>query len=130
MQDAGRQMMAHAREFNTFAHQLREIQLHVMAFAAAVTGLAGFEHLLDGSQQAIGIEQHQVVKLLALRLVHFAALHRFQIQADGSDGSLQFVRDGVDEAIVLFVAADFAHQEDGVQNHSGDDRGKKNHAEK
>ena len=40
------------------------------------------------------------------------------------------MRDGIDEAVVLFVAADFADEEDGVQNHSGDDRGEKNHAEK
>ena len=29
------------------------------------------------------------------------------------------MRDGVDEGVVLFVAADFAHQKDGVQHHAG-----------
>ena len=38
--------------------------------------------------------------------------------------------DGVDEAVVLFVAADFAHQEDSVQDHSGDDGCEKDYAEK
>ncbi len=130
MQDAGRQVMADARKLDGFAHEFREIQLHVVALAAAVTGFAGFEHLLDGSEEAIGIEEHQIIKLLPLRLVYFAALHRFQIQADGGDRGFQFVRYGVDEAVVLFVAADFADEEDGVENHSGDDRGEKNHAEK
>ena len=55
MQNAGREMMADAREFDAFADELGEIQLDVMAFAAAVAGLAGFEHLLDGAEQAIGI---------------------------------------------------------------------------
>ena len=64
----GAQMMADAREFDGFADEFGEIQLDVVAFAAAVAGLAGFENLLDGAEQAIGIEQHQIVKLLALRL--------------------------------------------------------------
>ena len=37
--------------------------------------------------------------------------------------------DGIDEAVVLFVAANFAHQENGVQDHPGDD-GEENDAQK
>ena len=74
-------------------------------------------------------EQHQIIKLLALRFVHFTALHGFQVQADGSDGSFQFVGDRVDETAVLFVAADLAHQENGVEDHAGDDGEEKYHAE-
>ncbi len=37
--------------------------------------------------------------------------------------------DGIDEAVVLFVAANFTHQEAGVHDHPGDEQGKEDHAE-
>ena len=33
------------------------------------------------------------------------------------------MRDGVDEGILLFIAADFAHQKEGIQHHSADQHG-------
>jgi len=36
---------------------------------------------------------------------------------------------GVNETVVLLVTANFADQEDCVQNHSGDNREKENHSE-
>lgn len=38
--------------------------------------------------------------------------------------------DGVDEAVVLLIAANFADQEDGVENESGDDGAEEDDAEK
>src|SRR5580700_886120 len=121
--------MSHAREFDGFSHELAEIDFDVMAFAALVAYFTGLENLLDGAKQAVGVRQHQTVKLLALRFVHIATLHGFEVEANGGDWSLQFVRDGVDEAAVLFVAADFAHQEDGVEDHAGNDGEEKYDAE-
>ena len=95
----------------------------------SVAGFAGFQHLLDRAQQAVGIVEHQPIKLLALRFVDFAALQGFEIKANRGDGRFQFVRDGVDEAVVLFVAADFADQEDGVEDQAGDDGDEENNAE-
>ncbi len=39
------------------------------------------------------------------------------------------MRDGIDKTVVLFVAADFADEEAGVDDHAADDRREKNHAE-
>ena len=39
------------------------------------------------------------------------------------------MRDGVDEGVVLFVAADFADQEGGVQDHADDDDERQQRAE-
>ena len=39
------------------------------------------------------------------------------------------MRDGVDEGVVLFVAPDLAHQEDGVQHHAGNDHRQQQDAE-
>ena len=63
--------------------------------------------------------QHDAVKLLALGFVYRAGLQRLQVEADGSDRRLQFVRDRVDEGVVLFVSPDFTHQEGRIQNHAG-----------
>ena len=82
------------------------------------------------SEQPVAVLQHGAVKLLALVLVHGARLQRFEVQPDGGDGRLQLVRDGVDERVVLLVAADFAHQEGGVQDHAGNDHGEQQDAEK
>src|ERR1700733_15767162 len=68
--------------------------------------------------------------MLALRFVHIAALQRFQIKADGGDRSFQLVRDSVNEAVVLFVEADFADQEAGVEDQTKDDGGEKEDAHK
>ncbi len=88
---------------------------------AAAAHAAGAQHLLDGGQQPVAVVQHDAVELLALGLVHGAGLQGFQIQADGGDGSFQFVGDGVDEGVVLLVAADFAHQKDGIQHDAAAD---------
>ena len=52
-----------------------------------------------------------------------------QVEPDRRDGRLQLVRDGVDERVVLFVAADLAHQKDGVQHDAADDHGQQQHAQ-
>ena len=81
----------------------------------------GAQHLLDGGQQAVAILQHDLVEFLALGLVHRARLQRFQIEPDGRHRSLQLVGDGIDEGVVLFVAADFAHQKDRIQHDAAAD---------
>ena len=51
---------------------------------------------------------------------HIARLQRFQVKPDRCDRSLEFMRDGVDEAVVLFAAANFANEEDRVEHEAGD----------
>ena len=48
--------------------------------------------------------------MLPLRFLYFAALQRFEVQTNGSDGRLQFMRNRVDETPVLFVQAYLADQ--------------------
>ena len=64
------------------------------------------------------------VELLPLRFVDLAVLQRLQVQLHRRDRRLQLVRDGVDERLVLLVAPDLAHQEDGVEDDAGDDERK------
>ena len=87
------------------------------------------QHLVDGAQQPLVVGQHDVVELFALFVVDLARLQGLQIEADRGDGSLELVRDGVDEAVLLLVAADLPHQEDRVENDAGDDQGEKQHAQ-
>ena len=122
-------MMARAREVHAFANQIFEVNVRSIDGGRFVAALSCGQHLLDCAEQPVGIEQHQPVKFLALFFVELAALERFEIEADRGDRRFQFVRDGVDETVVLFVAADFADEEAGVDDHAADDRGKKNHAE-
>src|SRR5277367_777622 len=51
------------------------------------------------------------------------------MQPDRSDWRFQFVSDCVDEAVVLLAAAQLAHQEDSVDDHAGDNQGKKDDPE-
>ena len=56
-------------------------------------------------------------------------LQGLEIEPDGGDGRLQFMGDGVDEAVVLLVATNLADQKDGIEDEAGDDRAKKDDTE-
>ena len=79
------------------------------------------QHLLDGLLQALGVLEHHAVELAPLRLADLARLQRLEIQADRRDRRLQLVGDGVDERVVLVVAAHLAHEEHRVDDDAGDD---------
>ena len=79
--------------------------------------------------QPVGVGQHDVVELAALRVADLARLQRLEVQADRRDRRLQLVGDGVDEAVVLLVALDLAHQEHRVDDEAGDDEAEQDHAE-
>jgi hypothetical protein len=81
--------------------------------------LTRFQDLFHGVQQAVGIEQHELVELAPLRFFHLAPLQGFEVEADGGDRRLQFVGDGVDEAVVLLVAANFADQKNRIEDEAG-----------
>ena len=100
-----------------------------MLQADALAGHAGLQHLLDGLLQPVGVREHDAVELAPLRLVDLARLERLQIQPDRGDRRLQLVRDGVDEGVVLIVAAKLAHEEHRVDDDAGDDQGEGDDAE-
>ena len=87
------------------------------------------QDLLDGVEQAVAVGEHHVVELAAALLAHVARLEGFEVEADGGDGRLQLVGDGVDEGVVLFVAANLADEEGGVEDEAGDDDAEEDDAE-
>ena len=97
--------------------------------AVALAELAGFEDLLDGGEEAVGVGEHDRVELLALGFVDGAALEGFEVEADGGDGGFELVGDGVEEGVLALVAADFADEEDGVEDDAGDEDGEEEDAE-
>jgi hypothetical protein len=116
MQRGVLEVMPRAREFHAFADQPAEINLRRRVRRFFVSHLTRLQDLLHGIEQAIGILEHEAVKLLALRFVHLAPLQRFEVEANRRDGRFQLVRHGVDETVVLLVAPDFTHQKDGVEH--------------
>ncbi len=123
-------MVAHSGEFHAFPHQAAKFKLHAIPRRMLVARRACFQHLLHSSEQSVRIEQHQVVKFAALRLVHFAALQRLEVKANGGDGRLEFMSHCVDKAVVLLIQLDFTHQETCIQDQSENNRCKEENAEK
>ena len=123
-------MMARPSRIHAVAHQLPEIDFDLVAPRLLVAGSSGAEHLLDGFGETVGIAQHQPIELLLLRFRQLAALQGFQMQPDRCHRRLQFVSDGVDEAVVLLAAPQLAHQKNRIHHHAGNDQREKDDAEK
>src|ERR1700674_2416192 len=81
-------------------------------------------------QQALGIEQHQLVKLPPLRFSDFESLQSLKVEPDGRDRRLQFMGNRIDETVVLFVAANFTDKKNRIENEPADYGAKKNDAKK
>ena len=97
----------------------------VQATAGTNVGI-GAQNLFNGAVQTVRIFQHDLIKFFALEIFQLARLQSFQIQPDRSHGSFQFMGDGVEKRIVLFIAADFPNQEYGVQNKTCNEDWKEN----
>lgn len=115
------------RDRNAVGNQWGKFQQHTILIASR-TQFAGLENLLDGAEEAVGVGEHDLVKLLALDFRNFAALEGFEVEANGGDGSLELVGNCVEEGILALVAANLANQEDGVQNDAGSEQGEEDHA--
>src|SRR5208282_3964463 len=92
--------------------------------------LARFQHLFHGVEQALGIDEHQLIELPPLRFSHIESLQGLKVEPDGRDRRLQFVSNRVDEAVVLLVAANFADQKNRIEDKPGYYGPEKNDAEK
>src|SRR5207245_4128904 len=110
-----RQLLTLPPHVPTFPHQLTTFHSDAIPLFL-VPRLPSLQNLFDSAEQAIGIVEHQAVELPALRLTHIAAFQGLQVKANGSNWRFQLVRDRIDKTIVLLVAADFAHQEAGVDD--------------
>src|SRR6202521_3947225 len=123
-------MMTHPRQLHTFAHQRVEFNRQALRRAFLLRRLTRLQHLFDGVQQALGIEQHQLVELPPLRFSDFESLQSLKVEPDGRDRRLQFMGDRVDETVVLFVAANFTDEKNRIEDEAGDNSAKKNDAKK
>ena len=106
--------MSDACQVHALANQVVEFEREPLCGALPLSSFARFQNLLNGVQQALGVEQHGLIELAPLFHVHFASLQSLEIEPDGCDGRLQFMCDRVDEAVVLFIAADFADQKNRI----------------
>ena len=117
--------MASAGHVHAVAHQLPEVDFHFFSARFLVPGAPRPQNLLHRVGEAVGIAQHQPVKLLPLRFRQIASLQRFQMQPDRRHRRLQFMGNRVDKAVMLLVAPDLAQQKNRVDHHAGDDERQK-----
>ena len=121
----GGEVVALEGDGDAVGDQRGEFEQGAVLVAAAGAEFAGLEDLLDGAEQAVGVGEHDLVELLALGFGDVAALKGFEVEADGGDGSFELVGDGVEEGVLALVAADFADQEDGVEDDAGDEHARR-----
>ena len=91
-----------------------EIDEGPVLLAVALAELPGFEDLLDGGEEPVGVGEHDLVELLFLFFGGCTTLEGFQVEADAGDGGFELVGDGVEEGVLTLVAPDLADQKDGV----------------
>src|SRR6185312_8840153 len=111
--------MTHARQVYAFTRQLTNINLAVIEVTIPLTGLPGAQHLFNGLQKPVAVSQHHIVKLLPLMFVDIPFLQRLEIKTNRGERYFEFMSYGVDEGIVLLVAADLTNEEGGVEYQSG-----------
>src|ERR1700681_963718 len=99
-------MMSSSRQFDTLADKQIELYWQALRRTFPVRRFARLQNLFDGVEEAVGIKQHQLVEVAPLFLAYFASLQGLQIKPDGGNRSFQFMRDGIDKAVMLLVAAD------------------------
>ena len=106
-----------------------ELDAGALLDALALAELAGLEYGFDGGEEAVAVFAHDGVEALALLLVAGMALQGLEIETDAGDGGFELVGDGFEEGVLALVAADFADEEDGVDNDAGDEDGEEDDAE-
>src|SRR6266446_6537532 len=114
---------------HALAHDLPEVDFRPIPANLLIASAASTQNLLNRLREPVRVAQHDTIELLPLRLGQFAPLQSFKMKADRCYWSLQFVGDRIDEAVMLLVAPDLPHQEDGVHDHAGDDEREKDQAE-
>src|SRR6267378_6851496 len=129
MQCFGRKVLAQSRKLKHFVHDHREVHFPPVLPRTSLPYLACLEHLLDRAKQPIGVFEHDAIEFAAFGFFELPAFESLQVQANGSDGGLQFVRDGVEKTILLLISANFAHEKNGVDHQTRDDEAEENDAE-
>src|SRR5580698_4292446 len=117
-------MVAQQCGADAIAYDVIEEHLQADLVTRPLAHFTRLEHLFHRGQEPVSIGEHDVVELLPLGFRQFVALQGFQIQADGGDGGLEFVGDGIEEAIVALVPLDLTHQKNGVKDEAGNEQQK------
>jgi hypothetical protein len=117
----GREVVAAECDCDAVGYERDEVDGGAVLLAVTLAELAGLEDQLDGGEETVGVGQHDLVEVLPLGLFDGAALEGFEVEADGGDGGLELVGDGVEEGVLTLVAADLADEEDGVEHDAGDE---------
>jgi hypothetical protein len=124
-----REMVAEEHCRNAVGDKGMEFDAGTLLGMVALAELAGFENSFDGGEEAVGVLAHDGVETLALLLVAGVALEGLKVEADAGDGSLELVGDGVEERVLALVAANFADEEDGVDDDTRDEDREEHDAE-
>jgi len=117
----GREAVAAEGDVDAVGEEGDEVDGGAVPLAMTLAELAGLEDLLDGGEETVGVGQHDLVEVLSLGLFDGAALEGFEVEADGGDGGLELVGNGVEEGVLTLIAADLADEEDGVEHDAGDE---------
>jgi hypothetical protein len=125
----GLEVVAEEDGSDAFGDERMELDAGALLNALALAEFAGLEDGFDGGEEAVAVLAHDGVEALALLLVAGMALQGVEVEADAGDGGLELVGDGFEEGVLALVAADFADQEDGVDDDSGDEDGEEDDAE-
>src|SRR6266498_3023377 len=121
--------MPRKREVNALTRQRRHVDRRLCDYLRLLPQGASLQHLINGVMQPVGIREHDVVEATPLLVAQRARLQRLEIEADRRNRRLELVGDGVDEGVVLLVAAYLEHEEDGVDDQSSDDEAERDDAE-
>ena len=124
-----REMVSLQCDGDAFRNKGFELDENTILLAMTLAKLSGFEDLLDGGEEPIGIGEHIGVELLALSFVDGSALESFEIKADAGDRSFELVGDCVEERVLTFVTADFADEKDSVEHDPSDQKGEEDDAQ-
>src|SRR5271157_1060033 len=119
-------MMTRARQSHRILHQWADCDFLPGERLVLLHHPRRAQHLLDRAHQTLRVFQHHLVKLVALFLVQVALLQRLQVQVNRGDGCLQLVRHRIQEAVLLLVTANLAHQKNRIENDAGNDETEEN----
>ncbi len=123
----GWEVVAQERDSDAVGDEWGEFEQYTILIASCAE-FARFEDLLDGAEETVRVGEHDLVELLPLSFGNFSALEGFEVEADRSDRSLELVSDSVEEGILALIAADFADQEDSVEDDTRGEQGEEDHA--
>src|SRR5271167_1946246 len=98
--------MTQARELNGVSDGAGEVHFLPVPLVARMTRLARLEYLLDGAQEPVRIFEHDLIELAPLLVAELPRLESLEVQPNRSNGGLEFVGNGVEKAVLIFVLAD------------------------